>query len=124
MMRTVRVFGILVIFFFSSRRRHTRCLSDWSSDVCSSDLENQRTSHADRRTPPSFFSRLRSALALAPDVGVRSMFSRTPERTGARGAKRLTVGLLTGCVQRVVFPQVNAATVDVLAAEGCEVVAP
>src|ERR1039458_10583934 len=23
---------------FSSRRRHTRCLSDWSSDVCSSDL--------------------------------------------------------------------------------------
>src|SRR5262245_64848844 len=27
-----------VVFFFSSRRRHTRCLSDWSSDVCSSDL--------------------------------------------------------------------------------------
>src|SRR5258705_6625371 len=27
-----------VFFFFSSRRRHTRCLSDWSSDVCSSDL--------------------------------------------------------------------------------------
>src|ERR1035441_11106071 len=25
-------------YFFSSRRRHTRCLSDWSSDVCSSDL--------------------------------------------------------------------------------------
>src|SRR5882724_13198812 len=25
-------------FFFSSRRRHTRCLSHWSSDVCSSDL--------------------------------------------------------------------------------------
>src|SRR5205814_7859053 len=24
--------------FLSSRRRHTRCLSDWSSDVCSSDL--------------------------------------------------------------------------------------
>src|SRR3546814_9152401 len=24
--------------FFSSRRRHTRCISDWSSDVCSSDL--------------------------------------------------------------------------------------
>src|SRR5258705_1698729 len=27
-------------FFFSSRRRHTRCLSDWSSDVCSSDLRS------------------------------------------------------------------------------------
>src|SRR6266542_3051605 len=27
-----------VRFFFSSRRRHTRCYRDWSSDVCSSDL--------------------------------------------------------------------------------------
>src|SRR5207245_5953798 len=27
-----------VIFFFASRRRHTRCYRDWSSDVCSSDL--------------------------------------------------------------------------------------
>jgi len=86
--------------------------------------QNQRTPNAEPRTPPSFLCRLRSALALAPDVSVRSLFSRTPERTVARGAKRLTVGLLTGCVQRVVFPQVNAATVDVLAAEGCDVVAP
>src|SRR5256884_1554205 len=30
--------GCTVIFFFSSRRRHTRCSRDWSSDVCSSDL--------------------------------------------------------------------------------------
>src|SRR5258705_4563710 len=30
------------LFFFSSRRRHTRCLSDWSSDVCSSDLHIER----------------------------------------------------------------------------------
>src|SRR5262245_63582784 len=29
---------LFLYFFFSSRRRHTRCLSDWSSDVCSSDL--------------------------------------------------------------------------------------
>src|SRR5262245_64288834 len=28
-----------LFFFFSSRRRHTRCLSDWSLDVCSSDLQ-------------------------------------------------------------------------------------
>src|SRR5205814_7711719 len=31
-------FSYFLFFFFSSRRRHTRCLSDWSSDVCSSDL--------------------------------------------------------------------------------------
>src|SRR5205814_4734739 len=30
---------VFFVFFFSSRRRHTRCLSDWSSDVCSSDLK-------------------------------------------------------------------------------------
>src|SRR5438034_8595090 len=29
-------------FFFSSRRRHTRSLCDWSSDVCSSDLRSVR----------------------------------------------------------------------------------
>src|SRR5687768_18397028 len=29
-------------FFFSSRRRHTRCSRDWSSDVCSSDLDGAR----------------------------------------------------------------------------------
>src|SRR6267378_5345853 len=28
----------IIFFFFSSRRRHTRSLRDWSSDVCSSDL--------------------------------------------------------------------------------------
>src|SRR5256884_9050454 len=32
----------LIIFFFSSRRRHTRCSRDWSSDVCSSDLRDLR----------------------------------------------------------------------------------
>src|SRR5207249_6139885 len=32
----------LLFFFFSSRRRHTRSKRDWSSDVCSSDLETCR----------------------------------------------------------------------------------
>src|SRR5690348_17774394 len=30
----------MLCFFFSSRRRHTRWTGDWSSDVCSSDLES------------------------------------------------------------------------------------
>src|SRR5713101_8123664 len=34
---------MLSFFFFSSRRRHTRLTCDWSSDVCSSDLDTQRT---------------------------------------------------------------------------------
>jgi glycolate oxidase iron-sulfur subunit len=46
------------------------------------------------------------------------------EVTPAVGTRRRRVGLLLGCVQREFFPQVNAATARVLAAEGCEVVAP
>src|SRR5689334_18359497 len=34
----LRCFFVLFVFFFSSRRRHTRWNCDWSSDVCSSDL--------------------------------------------------------------------------------------
>jgi glycolate oxidase iron-sulfur subunit len=44
--------------------------------------------------------------------------------TSAQGEKRRRVGLLLGCVQRTFFSHVNAATARVLAAEGCEVVAP
>src|SRR5579864_9662160 len=34
----IRLFLLVLIFLFSSRRRHTRFTCDWSSDVCSSDL--------------------------------------------------------------------------------------
>jgi len=46
------------------------------------------------------------------------------EVTPAAGSRRARVGMLLGCVQREFFPSVNAATVRVLSAEGCEVVAP
>jgi glycolate oxidase iron-sulfur subunit len=72
----------------------------------------------------SLFERVAAMLSLAPRVTWASLFASTPERTRASGTKRLTVGLLTGCVQRLVFPQVNDATVRVLAAEGCDVIAP
>src|SRR6266496_958062 len=39
---------IFIFFFFSSRRRHTRSLRDWSSDVCSSDLADPRHDAAGR----------------------------------------------------------------------------
>jgi glycolate oxidase iron-sulfur subunit len=47
-----------------------------------------------------------------------------PPRTKARAPVRVRVGLLLGCVQRVVFGDVNTATARVLAAEGCDVIAP
>ena len=64
-----------------------------------------------------------AALAVAPPrsaAGVPVM----PERVPARGERRAVVGMLTGCVQQVFFPQVNHATARVLAAEGCDVVIP
>jgi glycolate oxidase iron-sulfur subunit len=80
--------------------------------------------------------RLRLALALTPSrlPGPLAPFAalKPPWRSAARpavvtpakGTRRLRVGLLLGCVQRVVFGDVNVATARVLAAEGCEVVAP
>src|SRR6202044_1460532 len=49
---------------------------------------------------------------------------RFPSRVAARGERRAVVGMLTGCVQSVFFPRVNAATARVLAAEGCDVIIP
>jgi glycolate oxidase iron-sulfur subunit len=69
-------------------------------------------------------SRVRAMLALAPRVTWKSLIARVPARTPAIGVRRMSAGLLTGCVQRLVFPNVNAATVNVLSAEGCEVLAP
>src|SRR5262245_63819135 len=60
----------LFFFFFSSRRRHTRCLSDWSSDVCSSDL--------DRPQP----------LDLRPSTSARSPFRSTWRDSWRRGSRR------------------------------------
>ena len=75
-----------------------------------------RSSLPDRLSPA-----LGAALRLAPTAGVTK---RLPERVAARGPRRAVVGMLTGCVQSVFFPQVNAATARVLASEGCDVLIP
>src|SRR5690606_40593804 len=66
------ILSFLFIFFFSSRRRHTRFSRDWSSDVCSSDLQQA--------------SRWRERLErgpLAAGSGSRALPSRSePERQG------------------------------------------
>src|SRR5690606_40438268 len=43
-------------FFFSSRRRHTRFSRDWSSDVCSSDLDNFDFSQNSASLPLTIYS--------------------------------------------------------------------
>jgi glycolate oxidase iron-sulfur subunit len=65
--------------------------------------------------------RFRPLVQLAPDWrGTGEVAAVTP----ASGPRRARVGLLTGCVQQAVFPDVNAATARVLAADGFEVHAP
>jgi glycolate oxidase iron-sulfur subunit len=66
--------------------------------------------------------RMRAMEALLPEVPLK----RDPvaATTAAAAPKRRRVGMLTGCVQSVFFSRVNEATARVLAAEGCEVIAP
>ena len=69
-------------------------------------------------------ARLRAMEALLPELSLSSVVARQPAFTPAVGTSRHRVGLLSGCVQRVFFGDVNAAATRVLAAEGCDVVAP
>ena len=76
-------------------------------------------------------ARGRAAARPAVDAGqgraahpVAETWSVPAERTPAVGEQRGRVGLLLGCVQRVFYPQVHAATVHALAAEGFEVHRP
>jgi glycolate oxidase iron-sulfur subunit len=64
------------------------------------------------------------AARLAPPVTRRAAIRRLPEVTPAQGERRGRIALMQGCVQRVFFGDVNAATVRVLSAEGWEVHAP
>jgi glycolate oxidase iron-sulfur subunit len=61
---------------------------------------------------------------LLPHIPSRADRAPLPEVTRAEGGKRVTVGLLTGCVQQVAFGPQNRATARVLAKNGVEVVAP
>jgi glycolate oxidase iron-sulfur subunit len=63
----------------------------------------------------------RPLVEMAPSWRARA---EVPPLTRAAGPTLARVGVLTGCVQSAVFPDVNAATVRVLAADGFEVVAP
>src|SRR5207245_6833847 len=78
-------------FFFSSRRRHTRCYRDWSSDVCSSDLPRHERDHDHGR------SRERSEHpAPRPDPHLERDFAARDGQVGLTSALRLSAvaGLL------------------------------
>jgi glycolate oxidase iron-sulfur subunit len=70
---------------------------------------------------PRLLPTLATLEALAPRL---TRVPHPPERVPARGQRRAVVGMLTGCVQSAFFPDVNSATVRILAAEGCDVIMP
>ncbi len=65
---------------------------------------------------------LRAMLGLIPDRLPDAV--RLPEFTPAQGERRGKVGLLAGCVQQTIAPEINAATIRVLAANGFDVIVP
>ena len=69
-------------------------------------------------------ARLLGMEAILPTIRLNSLLSRPKAFNRAKSTKRRRVGLLIGCIQRVFFDDVNAATVRVLTAEGCDVVIP
>src|SRR5205807_7005913 len=81
-----RMFTCLHIFFFSSRRRHTRLQGDWSSDVCSSDLalEQLESAAMDVRARPLVVMVSGFALAAAALIAGRLLPQemRLPAQTG------------------------------------------
>src|SRR5262249_57672415 len=90
---------LCVYFFFSSRRRHTRLVSDWSSDVCSSDLSRTSRSRngGDQRSEDAGRCDRRSdeggpAACALPGLGGkarRAVFLRSEERrVGKEGRSR------------------------------------
>src|SRR6266496_1415404 len=58
----------MFFFFFSSRRRHTRSLRDWSSDVCSSDLLPSEVSQVSHGKSPRPWRRRATCLIGLPSV--------------------------------------------------------
>src|SRR2546429_7953677 len=71
-------------FFFASRRRHTRCSRDWSSDVCSSDL----MSHVDDGTLHAY---LDGELSPAEVQGVEAHLAQCPACRGRLDEERALI---------------------------------
>src|SRR5437868_14979378 len=92
----------LIIFFFSSRRRHTRSKRDWSSDVCSSDLYapmgcRPRTDFAVPVSAPRHVSDSARRAACARQIGRASCRERVWVAVVAVGLEKKGVVVIGAC---------------------------
>src|SRR5215218_10767477 len=95
----IRVVENYGFFFFSSRRRHTRSLCDWSSDVCSSDL-GQRP-HAASPTGPAPHAESQGAgrseerrVGKGVDLGGRRIIKKKKKKNNTTGMQHTKEGQL------------------------------
>src|SRR5260221_8604733 len=91
---SLAVSRIHFFFFFSSRRRHTRSLCDWSSDVCSSDLEIVKAQAGILETDET------GAAETKLHALLEDLIADSPERDWIEGHLRPLVGLSTGEIGR------------------------
>src|SRR5256885_14771305 len=78
---------LLYIFFFSSRRRHTRLQGDWSSDVCSSDLSvsSNEQSECERECDPAIVAGFGASTGFAPACGAAQATATVDGYTAGEG---------------------------------------
>src|SRR5690606_2499886 len=106
-----------LFFFFSSRRRHTRFSRDWSSDVCSSDLEVDHPRRADRDLPGWFRrtdgQRPEEVLGRthAPTLRTRAVPGPTPRRPDRRRGQQPR-SVIGGPVAEEALPTPSVAVAD------------
>jgi glycolate oxidase iron-sulfur subunit len=70
------------------------------------------------------FPRLTAMAGILPEITADAFVPEPPDIIPAVGKQRYRVGMILGCVQRLFFSPVNQATIQVLTANGCEVVIP
>src|SRR2546422_10384310 len=79
--------NVTLLFFFSSRRRHTRCSRDWSSDVCSSDLSCIAVlGNTNAGSPPGLSAAVQISNNTLYDCGARQNPDSGGMTTGTSGA--------------------------------------
>src|SRR5258706_2469113 len=107
-------------FFFSSRRRHTRLVSDWSSDVCSSDLEvealasarsmlSKLRKHKHAKSYPAALNSIKS-----PSIQFSHAFVNSPTTEGHHGTYSIASGTALVVFEQSVDQAVKAFKDEVL----------
>src|SRR5215467_8610256 len=81
----------MLFFFFSSRRRHTRLQGDWSSDVCSSDLQPPARLVMNQCRGEPVSQHCRSGCGPPPEPGPALV----PPRRGCHSARRREIAMIS-----------------------------